>query len=180
MRFFVIALVVLACTALFAGRLSRDRLPGAAIVEPAAAIASPTPIATVRKRPPQAVDAAVGVAGEIVRATDSHFYVDAQVNGARVKMLIDTGASSVVLTRADAQAAGIPAAAGEFTARGIGVGGEIALKPVRINRLAIGSLAANNVSAMVAEGALPVSLLGQSYLERVGSVEIRGDRMILR
>lgn len=124
--------------------------------------------------------AATGAAGEIIRAADSHFYVDAQVNGARIRMMVDTGASSVVLTRADAQAAGIAAGPGDFTARGVGAGGDIALKPVVVGRIAVGTLAAADVSATVARDALPVSLLGQSYLEQVASVEIRGDRMILK
>ena len=44
---------------------------------------------------------------EISRAPDGHFYLDAQVNGAQVHFLVDTGASMVALTAADAQRAGI-------------------------------------------------------------------------
>lgn len=173
-RFLLASLAVIAVTALFADRLS-----------PRAWTGQPAEIDMAADRPsPSLAEAptliAIGAAGEIVRAADSHFYVDAQVNGARVRMLVDTGASSVVLSRADAQAAGIPAGADEFTARGVGAGGEIALKPVVVGRIAVGTLAATDVSAMVAEGPLPVSLLGQSYLERLTSVEIKGDRMILR
>jgi aspartyl protease family protein len=51
--------------------------------------------------------------------------------------------------------------------------------PVTIDRVAIGPLEARDVRAAVADQ-LQVSLLGQSYLERVGSVEISGDRMVLR
>lgn len=114
---------------------------------------------------------------ELKRDADGHFYVDAQVNGARVRFLVDTGASVVALTPADAQRAGIGLPS-ERT-RAIGAGGEVEVIPVSIDRLAVGSLSANNVRAAVAPS-LPVSLLGQSYLSQVGAVEIRGDTMVLR
>ena len=114
---------------------------------------------------------------EILRAADGHFYVDAQVNGASVRFIVDTGASVVALTGADARRAGIALPSERATARG--AGGEIEVIPVTIDRLAIGPLEARAVRAAVADQ-LPVSLLGQSYLERIGSVEIRGDRMVLR
>jgi aspartyl protease family protein len=113
------------------------------------------------------------------RAGDSHFYALAQVNGAPVRFLIDTGSSSVVLTPQDALRAGI--GAGDYAARGVGAGGEVRLMPTTLARLALGPVAADNVPAMVAEdGKIPVSLLGQSFLARAGSVTIAGDTLILR
>lgn len=113
------------------------------------------------------------------RRPDSHFYADALVNGAPVRFLIDTGSSAVVLTRADARRAGI--GVGDYKARAIGAGGEIRLMPVTLARLTLGPLAGDNVPAMVAEeGSIPVSLLGQSFLGRIGSVAIEGDKMVLR
>ena len=113
------------------------------------------------------------------RDPDSHFYAEAQVNGARVRFVVDTGATGIVLTSADAQRAGI--GGGEYSARGVGAGGEVRLKPVTLGRIAVGGLSAHNVPAMVAErDALPVSLLGQSWLARLGSVTIEGDQMVLR
>ena len=116
----------------------------------------------------------------IARASDGHFYADVRINGAASRMLIDTGASSVVLTRQDAQRAGIQARPGEFTATAETAGGTIALKPVTIDRIALGPVDSRNVPAMVAETDLPISLLGQSFLERVGTVEISSDLMRLR
>lgn len=119
-----------------------------------------------------------GMAGTILRrAPDGHFYADAQVNGARLRLLVDTGASGLVLTRADAQRAGV--AAGDFTATGQGAGGTVRLMPTTLGRVALGPLSANNVPAMVAEDGLPVSLMGQSFLARIGTVTIRGDEMVL-
>lgn len=119
-----------------------------------------------------------GVASRALeRAPDGHFYVEAQVNGARVLFLVDTGASMVALTPADAQRAGIALPSERATARG--VGGEIEVIPVTIDRLAIGPLEVRGVRAAIASE-LPVSLLGQSFLSQVGNVEISGDRMVFR
>ena len=114
----------------------------------------------------------------IDRAPDNHFYADAQVNGTTVRFLVDTGATGVVLTATDAQRAGI--GGGNFTAVGIGAGGEVQMMPATAQRLALGPLNANNVPVMVAKDKLTISLLGQSYLSRVGTVSISGDRMTLK
>lgn len=113
----------------------------------------------------------------LTRADDGHFYAEAQVNGARIRFLVDTGASLVALTPEDARRAGI--AVGDASGRAMGADGEVAFAPVTIDRLAIGPIEARGVRGAVAER-LPVSLLGQAFLARVGSVEMRGDTMILR
>lgn len=114
------------------------------------------------------------------RSGDGHFYADVRINGITSRMLIDTGASSVILSRGDAQRAGIQARPGEFTSIAQTAGGQIALKSVTIDRMALGPINGRNVRAMVAETDIPVSLLGQSFLERVGTVEISGDELRLR
>ena len=114
---------------------------------------------------------------EIPRAADGHFYLDAQVNGAQVHFLVDTGASMVALTPADAQRAGIALPSERMTAQG--AGGAIEVIPVTIERIAVGPLEARDIDGAVARE-LPISLLGQSFLSRIGNVQISGDRMILR
>lgn len=114
---------------------------------------------------------------ELRRGPDGHFYADAQVNGTTIRFLIDTGATMVVLTRQDAQRAGIQLPGARAMA--MGVGGPIEVIPVTLDRVAVGGIEARGVEAAIADQT-PISLLGQSYLQRVGSVEIRGDRMVLR
>lgn len=114
------------------------------------------------------------------RAPDGHFYTEGQVNGARVRFMIDTGASRVVLRRQDAQSAGIMVSGDGFTATARTAGGDIALQPVTIERLSVGGNEARGVAAMVVEGELPVSLLGQSWLRQMGTLTIADDRMTLR
>lgn len=126
-------------------------------------------------------DAGNGFAGAtLTRGPDGHFYADAQVNGAKIRFLVDSGASAVVLSRADAQRAGIGASPGEFTAEARTANGPVRLKPVTIGRIAIGPVSAERVSGAIAEAGPPVSLLGQSFLARVSRVEIEGDLMRLR
>jgi aspartyl protease family protein len=142
----------------------------------------PAPVAAHAMPPPAPAPAqAFNAFGALTlaRAPDSHFYADAQVNGASVRFLVDTGASSVVLTGADARRAGI--GSGDYTALATGAGGEIKLMPVEVSRLTLGPVALDNVPVLVAEdGKLPVSLLGQSFLQRAGTVTIEGDRLTLR
>jgi aspartyl protease family protein len=114
---------------------------------------------------------------DITRAPDGHFYVDAQVNGAQIHFLVDTGASMVALTSADAQRAGIALPSERNSAET--AGGTVEVIPVSIDRLAIGPIEARDVRGAVAD-ALPISLLGQSFLSQVATVEISGDRMTLR
>lgn len=163
---FSYALIGAALLAVVASRVDRPNPPQTVAVAKAAPVAAAPPISS-------------GIGSVVIeRAADGHFYADAKVNGIDTRFLVDTGATSVVLTRADARRAGI--GAGDFTARAMGAGGEVRLQPVTLARLAIGPMAADNVPAMVAEQGLPVSLMGQSMLRRWGEVTIAGDRMVLR
>jgi aspartyl protease family protein len=142
---------------------------------PVEAAPAPGPAAA----PPSAQPVGNGLASVTLnRASDSHFYADVQVNGATIRFLVDTGATGIVLTAADAQRAGI--GGGDYNAVGKGAGGEVRMMPTTATRLALGPLNADNVPVMVAKEGLSVSLLGQSYLSRIGSVTISGDRMILQ
>ena len=116
----------------------------------------------------------------LTRAPDGHFYTDAQVNGTIVRFLVDTGASSVALSKADAARIGLQFTDADFTATGQGAGGALALKPVMLDRIIVGTTDAANVEGVIVNSDMKVSLLGQSWLKRVGTVEIKGDRMVFR
>jgi aspartyl protease family protein len=118
---------------------------------------------------------------ELARASSGDFDVTAQVNGARVAMILDTGASSVVLTREDAKAAGLPLEVLAYTASIETANGRTHAAPVTLDRIAIGGLVERSVDALVAQpGQLRTSLLGMSFLNRLQSWEVRGDRLLLR
>lgn len=114
------------------------------------------------------------------RKPDGHFYADATINGQLVRFLVDTGATGVTLTSKDARHIGLTFSPAEFTVVGKGASGEVRGKLVMIDRIALGPIEAARVpGAIVGEG-LDISLLGQSFLSRIGSVRIADDRMTLR
>jgi len=118
---------------------------------------------------------------EVARAFNGDFDVHAEINGARVAMVLDTGASSVVLTREDAKAAGLPLEVLAYTVNIDTANGRTRAAPVVLDRIAIGGLVERSVEALVAQpGQLKTSLLGMSFLNRLQSWEVRGDRLLLR
>jgi aspartyl protease family protein len=114
------------------------------------------------------------------READGHFYTDATVNGATIHFIVDTGASSVALTQEDARRAGMFFSANDFNQTGYGAGGEIALRSVSFDRVAVGNIEARDVRGVVLGGDGDMSLLGQSFLKTLGGVSIEGDTMVLR
>jgi aspartyl protease family protein len=121
-------------------------------------------------------------AGAVVleRAPDGHFYADADVNGTTVHFMVDTGATSVALSPQDAAAIGLDQNPDGYTETGRGVGGNVAMMPVMLDKLSVGSLVSRDVPAVVVQTNMEVSLLGQTWLSRVGTVNIQGNRMTLR
>jgi aspartyl protease family protein len=117
----------------------------------------------------------------VARTNAGDFAITAEINGARVAMVLDTGASSVVLTRDDAKAAGLPLEVLQYTVNIDTANGRTRAAPVTLDRIAIGSLAERSVDALVAQpGQLKTSLLGMSFLNRLRSWEVSGDRLLLR
>lgn len=111
-----------------------------------------------------------------------HYWTAAEINGSRIgALIVDTGASMVVLTYEDAETAGVLPGAADFnvpvqTANGIGRAARARLHLVRV-----GDLFVENVDAMVAQqGVLSSSLLGMSFLSRLGSFEASGGALVLR
>lgn len=122
-----------------------------------------------------------GRAVAVARTNAGDFAIKAEINGAPVAMVLDTGASSVVLTRDDAKAAGLPLEVLEYTVTIDTANGRTRAAPVTIDRIAIGNLAERSVDALVAQpGQLKTSLLGMSFLNRLQSWEVSGDRLLLR
>jgi aspartyl protease family protein len=118
---------------------------------------------------------------EVARTSAGDFDLTAQINGARLPMVLDTGASSVVLTHDDAKAAGLPLEVLNYTVNIDTANGRTRAAPVTIDRIAIGGLEERSVEALVVQpGQLRTSLLGMSFLNRLQSWQVNGDRLILR
>lgn len=113
------------------------------------------------------------------RNEDGHFYADVEINGARVHALVDTGATGIALSREDARSAGIATSIGMPGVVGRGADGDVHGEIVMLDRIALGGKAAEQTPAAVLNAG-EQSLLGQSFLSKFDSVEIRGDTMVLR
>lgn len=118
---------------------------------------------------------------EVVRGHSGDFALAAHINGARVPMVLDTGASSVVLTQQAAKAAGLPIEVLDYTVDVDTANGRTHAAPITIDRLTVGGLTERAVPALVVqEGQLKNNLLGMSFLNRLQSWEVRGDRLRMR
>jgi len=118
---------------------------------------------------------------EVARSGAGDFAIAAQINGARVHMVLDTGASSVVLTQDDAKAAGLPIDLLDYTVSIDTANGRTRAAPVTLDRLAVGELEERSVEALVVQpGQLHTSLLGMSFLNRLQSWQVIGDRLVLK
>ena len=118
---------------------------------------------------------------EIMRGRAGDFQVSAQVNGARSNMVLDTGASAVVLTQEAAKAAGLPLEVLAYNVNVDTANGRTRAAAVTLDRLAVGNIVERSVPALIAQpGQLKTNLLGMSFLNRLESWEVRGDKLILR
>lgn len=117
----------------------------------------------------------------IIPATESGaFVVVGEVNGERVRFVVDTGATDTVLSPDDARRIGLDLAMLRFdqkaeTANGVGLSAAY-----RAESLAIGPILFRDVDVSVNQAPLTISLLGMSFLRKLESFEVRGDRLYMR
>jgi len=139
-----------------AGRVMGEFLPGVAVVD------AEQGIATFRR----------GVGG--------HFEINATVNGHTTPMIFDTGASAVVLTIADAEAAGIDVRGLSFTLPVATANGTGRAARVRLDRIEVGGIVRERVVAFVTEAeALKTSLLGMTFLETLSRYSVTQNSLEL-
>jgi len=118
---------------------------------------------------------------QIARGRAGDFSVRAQINGARVSMVLDSGASAVVLTQEAAKAAGLPLEVLNYSTNVETANGRTRVAPVTLDRLEVGNIVERSVPALIAQpGQLRSNLLGMSFLNRLESWEVRGDTLLLR
>lgn len=132
-----------------------------------------------RTRAPSATIAFYGEGTVLDRQPDGHFYANAEVAGMPVRFLVDTGASVVALTGADASDIGLDWSEDQVRNIGQGANGPIYGVPTTLDEVSLGGFQGRNVEAVIIPEGLPVSLLGQSFLSRVPKLDIAGDKMTL-
>lgn len=123
-------------------------------------------------------------AGPILTVTSDlagHYVLHPSLDGRRLRMLVDTGASLVTLSYEDARLAGIAVETGGFTRRLATANGQVEAAPIRIREMRVGEITVRDVEAVVLPpGRLGTSLLGMSFLRRLRAFEIAAGRLTLK
>jgi aspartyl protease family protein len=131
----------------------------------------------------QTVSRGRGLHGAVVRVrkTRGHFIARARVNGRSVHMIVDTGASTVVLRSRDARRAGIQIKTLKYVVPVQTANGRAYAARVKLDKVSLGALTLRKVDALVTRpGALHQSLLGMSFLSRLHSYEFTGNQLVMR
>ena len=127
----------------------------------------------VKPKPVRAVEIASSDSGE--------FSLKAKINGVSAPMVIDTGATSVVLTYETAKAAGLPLELLDYSVDVETAGGRVRAARLTLDRLSVGKLVERSVPALVVpRGQMKSNLLGMSFLNRLESWEVSADKLKLR
>ncbi len=114
------------------------------------------------------------------RSNDGHFHIDANANGANVRFLVDTGATTTVLTLADARRAGIDVDTIAFNRPVQTANGTAYYASAWLNSLTIGPTRLSSVPVgVMPQNALDTSLLGMNTINRFSSWRIEGDKLVL-
>ena len=151
------------------GFIKLDDRPATPVAEAAAAPSD---------APPDIANTADAHVTAIPKAQDGHFWANATVNDKAVRFLVDTGATVVVLTEADAQRLGIDKASLTYDRKVITAMGPTQAAQVTLASVAVGDSTVHNVEALI----LPqggTSLLGMSYLGRLSRIEATPSSLIL-
>ena len=114
------------------------------------------------------------------RSGDSHFYADTNIDDTNIRMMVDSGASIIALTRRDAEAIGIDVDRLPISGTARTAGGDIPMRTVMLDSVEVDGLEVRRVQAAVIDADMGVSLLGQSYLSKLDAVNVEGDTMTLR
>jgi aspartyl protease family protein len=118
---------------------------------------------------------------ELRRAWDGHYRAEAEVNGVDLKLMIDTGASMVLIPYEQAARIGINPATLDYSLPVTTANGRSSVAPVQLSSIKVGPIAVFDVPAAVAQpGRLKTGLLGMSFLDRLAETSFQGDRLILR
>lgn len=120
-----------------------------------------------------------GEAIRVPRANDGHYYLTVDINGEPIWLMVDTGATDLVLTRRDAEKAGVDMADLTFVGRASTANGEVGLAPVTLDSVTLGPVQDNRFRAFVSDGDMPMSLIGMSYLQNFSRIEIADGALIL-
>jgi aspartyl protease family protein len=145
---------------------------------PQAHTVQPTP--ALRPAAPAAAPEAAPTEAAISKAADGHFWAEASVDGARIRFLVDTGATTVALTPADARRLGLDVAALDYSTPVRTAAGETRAAPIKLGSVSVAGARLTDVDALVVREGMTASLLGMSYLGRLSRFEASQSSLILK
>lgn len=119
-------------------------------------------------------------AAQVLRSADGHYWAEASIDGRAVRVLVDTGASVVALTREDALRLGLKLTPKDFDKTVQTAAGPARAAAITLHSVAIAGAEVNDVQALVVEQGLSQSLLGMSYLGRLSAFEATPTALTLR
>jgi aspartyl protease family protein len=116
----------------------------------------------------------------IPQSEDGSYVLVGKVNGQRVRFVVDTGATDIVLSPDDARRIGADVEGLKYvleseTANGVGYGA-----PFVADRLEVGPIALSDVGVIVNRAPMSGSLLGMSFLRRLQSFHVEDGKLVLR
>ncbi len=145
-----------------------------------AAFASPHPAAMIASAASTPAPTMGYGEASIAKSPDGHFWADATVNGRPVHFLVDTGATAVALTAADARNLGIDTASLTYSYTVQTANGTAHAAPVKLSMVSVGRAEVPDVDAFVIDGGLETSLLGMTYLGRLSKFEATRNALVLK
>ncbi len=114
----------------------------------------------------------------IPRAADGHYHPSLTIGDQTIHFIADTGASSVVLSQADARKLGLDPGRLAYVGRAMTANGMVRTASVTLRDVSFGPFHDASLLAEVNDGPMDTSLLGMTYLDRF-RVTMAGDQMIL-
>lgn len=164
-------LMIATCCAALAIGWAAPRIAARGTPEGGGSVATEKPVASA---------AVSSSAASIARGPDGHYRAQATVDGRAVTFLVDTGATTVALTQADARRLGLTPERLVYDVPIRTASGEAYAAAVTLGSVSVSGARVENVEALVAEGGLEQSLLGMSYLGRLSRFEATPQALILR
>lgn len=117
----------------------------------------------------------------ILRTGGGEFVVRGTSGGVRLQFIFDTGASAVVLRAEDAARLGIDTRRLAYDAEVSTANGRALTGEATLPDLTVGTVRVRDVAVLVAKpGALHENLLGMTFLDRLGSFSVAGNKLVLR
>lgn len=144
------------------------------------AVATPTPALEIQTPAPKPSAATPLRAATIIKSPDGHYWAEARVNGARIRFLVDTGASAVALSPRDAARLGFPPSSLTYGHKVMTASGEARAAKIQLDSVSVDGAKVEGVDAFVIERGLDTSLLGMTYLGRLEKFEATQTALILK